>query len=248
MYGMPCGYKHRIFSQGCYWKARLSMSRCVWLLILVESSFSHMHIQGIATFTFCLTILVCACVVHKRCHNLIVSECPRMKKDLNEVREWVSVWVCVLVYVCVCKCMCDDKMMSCGSIWHAFYSVYRAKGRASASTYPTSLENTTTKFPLTVTTADLSCTAWWNRVSNAKVSTYLLDLLEYMWTRLLCSQKIVVVICVVWICSGCKMNIHKRCEQNVAPNCGVNSSELASKLSEIGLLNTLSKRKSQVSS
>lgn len=44
------------------------------------------------------------------------------------------------------------------------------------------------------------------------------------------------------------MNIHKRCEQNVAPNCGVNSSELASKLSEIGLLNTLSKRKSQVSS
>lgn len=42
------------------------------------------------------------------------------------------------------------------------------------------------------------------------------------------------------------MNIHKRCEQNVALNCGVNSAELASKLSEIGLLNTLSKRKSQV--
>lgn len=182
MYGMPCGYKNIIFSQGCYWKARLSMSRCVWLLILVESSFSHMHIQGIATFTFWLTILVCACVVHKRCHNLIVSECPRMKKDLNEVREWVS----------VCKCMCDDKIMSCGSIWHAFYSVYRAKGRASASTYPTSLENTTTKFPHTVTTADLSCTAWWNRVSIARVSTYLLDLLEYIWTRLLCSQRLLL--------------------------------------------------------
>lgn len=42
------------------------------------------------------------------------------------------------------------------------------------------------------------------------------------------------------------MNIHKRCEQNVALNCGVNRAELASKLSEIGLLNTLSKKKSQV--
>lgn len=75
---------------------------------------------------------------------------------------------------------------------------------------------------------------------------------KHIFTRLNgihgCFVLFVVVICVVWICSGCKMNIHKRCEQNVAPNCGVNSSELASKLSEIGLLNTLSKRKSQVSS
>ncbi len=44
------------------------------------------------------------------------------------------------------------------------------------------------------------------------------------------------------------MNIHKRCEQNVALNCGVNRAELASKLSEIGVLNTLSKKKSQVMS
>ncbi|KTG02564.1 hypothetical protein cypCar_00039106 [Cyprinus carpio] len=48
-------------------------------------------------------------------------------------------------------------------------------------------------------------------------------------------------------CQGCKMNIHKRCEANVALNCGVNSAELASKLSEIGMLNTLSKQKSQSS-
>lgn len=43
------------------------------------------------------------------------------------------------------------------------------------------------------------------------------------------------------------MNVHIRCEQNVAPNCGVNSAELASKLAEIGLeAGRLSKRGSQV--
>lgn len=77
--------------------------------------------------------------------------------------------------------MCVDKIMSCESISHAYNCVYRTKGRASASTYPTSSESTTTKFSHTVTTADLSFTAWWNRVFNARVSTCLLDLLEYMY-------------------------------------------------------------------
>ncbi|TSK58075.1 Protein kinase C eta type [Bagarius yarrelli] len=34
---------------------------------------------------------------------------------------------------------------------------------------------------------------------------------------------------------GCKMNVHIRCEKNVAPNCGVDSVKLANKLAEIGL-------------
>lgn len=43
------------------------------------------------------------------------------------------------------------------------------------------------------------------------------------------------------------MNVHIRCEENVAPNCGVNSAELASKLAEIGLeAGRLSKEHSQV--
>ncbi|XP_043930422.1 protein kinase C eta type [Protopterus annectens] len=37
-------------------------------------------------------------------------------------------------------------------------------------------------------------------------------------------------------CKLCKMNIHKRCEANVAPNCGVNSVELAKVLAEMGLI------------
>uniref|UniRef100_A0A3Q3AAL3 Protein kinase C n=1 Tax=Kryptolebias marmoratus TaxID=37003 RepID=A0A3Q3AAL3_KRYMA len=36
-------------------------------------------------------------------------------------------------------------------------------------------------------------------------------------------------------CKICKMNVHIRCKGNVAPNCGVNSVELANKLAEMGL-------------
>ncbi|XP_051732154.1 protein kinase C, eta, b isoform X2 [Ctenopharyngodon idella] len=116
---------------------------------------------------------VCACVVHKRCHNLVVSECPRMKKDSNE----------------------DQRQGFSINLPHQF------------------------------------------REHNYKVPTYCNH----------CGSLLYGLIKQGLQCKSCKMNIHKRCEQNVAPNCGVNSSELASKLSEIGLLNTLSKRKSQSS-
>uniref|UniRef100_A0A8C1SWE1 Protein kinase C n=1 Tax=Cyprinus carpio TaxID=7962 RepID=A0A8C1SWE1_CYPCA len=114
---------------------------------------------------------VCACVVHKRCHDLVVSECTRMKKDSNEVRvQGFSI-----------------------NLPHHF------------------------------------------REHNYKVPTYCNH----------CGSLLYGLIKQGLQCKSCKMNIHKRCEQNVALNCGVNSAELASKLSEIGLLNTLSKRKSQ---
>lgn len=47
--------------------------------------------------------------------------------------------------------------------------------------------------------------------------------------------------------SVCKMNVHIRCKTNVAPNCGVNSVELANQLAEMGLqAEGISKRNSMV--
>ncbi|XP_026147028.1 protein kinase C, eta, b [Carassius auratus] len=116
---------------------------------------------------------VCACVVHKRCHDLVVSECTRMKKDSNEgQRQGFSI-----------------------NLPHQF------------------------------------------REHNYKVPTYCNH----------CGSLLYGLTKQGLHCSCCKMNIHKRCEQNVALNCGVNSAELASKLSEIGLLDTLPKRKSKSS-
>lgn len=56
------------------------------------------------------------------------------------------------------------------------------------------------------------------------------------------------VLLSVWFLSPvCKMNVHIRCRGNVAPNCGVNSVELANKLAEMGLqAGGLSKRNSVV--
>lgn len=43
------------------------------------------------------------------------------------------------------------------------------------------------------------------------------------------------------------MNVHNRCKTNVAPNCGVNSAELANRLAEMGLqAEGISKRNSMV--
>uniref|UniRef100_A0A672PGH4 Protein kinase C n=1 Tax=Sinocyclocheilus grahami TaxID=75366 RepID=A0A672PGH4_SINGR len=93
---------------------------------------------------------VCACVVHKRCHDLVVSECTHMKKDSNEVRGF-SV-----------------------NLPHQF------------------------------------------REHNYKVPTYCNH----------CGSLLYGLIKQGLQCKSCKLNIHKRCEKNVALNCGVNSAEL----------------------
>ncbi|XP_066532450.1 protein kinase C, eta, b isoform X2 [Hoplias malabaricus] len=117
---------------------------------------------------------VCTCVVHKRCHHLVVSECPRMKNPESEgPSQGFSI-----------------------NIPHKF------------------------------------------KVHNYKVPTYCNH----------CGSLLYGLVKQGLHCKGCKMNIHIRCEENVAPNCGVNSAELASKLAEIGLqAGRLSKRCSQTS-
>ncbi|KAE9553122.1 hypothetical protein FO519_003675 [Halicephalobus sp. NKZ332] len=36
-------------------------------------------------------------------------------------------------------------------------------------------------------------------------------------------------------CSVCKLNVHKRCQKNVANNCGINAKQMASELAQLGL-------------
>ncbi|KAI4903892.1 hypothetical protein NFI96_007897 [Prochilodus magdalenae] len=117
---------------------------------------------------------VCACVVHKKCHHLVVSECPRMKKAASE-------------------------------------------GQSQGFSI-----NVPHKF----------------KIHNYKVPTYCNH----------CGSLLYGLVKQGLQCKGCKMNVHIRCEDNVAPNCGVNSAELASKLAEIGLqAGRLSKKGSQTS-
>ncbi|KAM9435265.1 protein kinase C, eta, b [Clarias gariepinus] len=117
---------------------------------------------------------VCTCVVHKKCHHLVVTECPKLKKKENEgTSQGFSI-----------------------NIPHRFH------------------------------------------MHNYKVPTYCNH----------CGSLLYGLVKQGLQCKGCKMNVHIRCEKNVAPSCGVNSAELASKLAEIGLeAGRLSKRHSKIS-
>uniref|UniRef100_A0A914D583 Protein kinase C n=1 Tax=Acrobeloides nanus TaxID=290746 RepID=A0A914D583_9BILA len=49
-------------------------------------------------------------------------------------------------------------------------------------------------------------------------------------------------------CSVCKLNVHKRCQRNVANNCGINAKQMASELAQLGITgDKLSSRKTRKS-
>ncbi|XP_062406085.1 protein kinase C, eta, b [Sardina pilchardus] len=105
---------------------------------------------------------VCTCVVHKRCHDQVLTKCPRMKKKEDEQgpSEGFSI-----------------------NIPHIF------------------------------------------KKHNYKVPTYCNH----------CGSLLYGVVKQGMQCQGCKMNVHIRCQENVAPNCGVDSAELARKLADLGV-------------
>ncbi|KAM8915157.1 protein kinase C eta type isoform 2-T2 [Spinachia spinachia] len=117
---------------------------------------------------------VCTCVVHKRCHQHVVTKCPRMKKPAKEEPESPGFSI---------------------NIPHMF------------------------------------------NIHNYKSPTFCDHCGSLLWG----------IVKQGLHCKICKMNVHHRCKGNVAPSCGVNSVELASKLAEMGLqAGGLSKRNSVV--
>lgn len=45
---------------------------------------------------------------------------------------------------------------------------------------------------------------------------------------------------------ACNMNVHKRCQKNVANNCGINTKEMAEILNAIGVNTKINQRKKKV--
>ncbi|KAG8126602.1 hypothetical protein E2320_021665, partial [Naja naja] len=107
---------------------------------------------------------VCTCVVHKRCHHLIVTACTcqnnKKKIDMKFSEQRFGI-----------------------NIPHKF------------------------------------------RIHNYKVPTFCDHCGSLLWGILRQGLQ----------CKMCKINVHIRCESNVAPNCGVNAAELAKTLACMGL-------------
>ncbi|XP_077469111.1 protein kinase C epsilon type-like [Stigmatopora argus] len=108
---------------------------------------------------------VCTCVVHKRCHELIITKCAAMKQQEDKVEEPV------------------------------------ASQRFSV--------NLPHKF----------------RIHNFKVLTFCDHCGSLLWGLLRQGLQ----------CKVCKVNVHRRCESNVAPNCGVDARAIAKVLSDLGV-------------
>ncbi|KAK5908918.1 hypothetical protein CgunFtcFv8_016936 [Champsocephalus gunnari] len=108
---------------------------------------------------------VCTCVVHKRCHELIITKCAGMKKQEDTVEEPVG---------------------------SQRFSV-----------------NVPHKF----------------RIHNFKVLTFCDHCGSLLWGLLRQGLQ----------CKVCKVNVHRRCESNVAPNCGVDAKAIAKVLSDLGV-------------
>uniref|UniRef100_A0A669B5F6 Protein kinase C n=1 Tax=Oreochromis niloticus TaxID=8128 RepID=A0A669B5F6_ORENI len=107
---------------------------------------------------------VCTCVVHKRCHELIITKCAGMKKQ-------------------------EDTPEEVGS---QRFSV-----------------NMPHKFS----------------IHNYKVPTFCDHCGSLLWGLMRQGLQ----------CKVCKMNVHRRCETNVAPNCGVDARGIAKVLSDLGV-------------
>ncbi|XP_028809848.1 protein kinase C epsilon type-like isoform X2 [Denticeps clupeoides] len=107
---------------------------------------------------------VCTCVVHKRCHELIITKCAGMKKQ-------------------------DETAEEVGS---QRFSV-----------------NMPHKFA----------------IHNYKVPTFCDHCGSLLWGLMRQGLQ----------CKVCKMNVHRRCESNVAPNCGVDARGIAKVLSDLGV-------------
>uniref|UniRef100_A0A3P8SYE4 Protein kinase C n=1 Tax=Amphiprion percula TaxID=161767 RepID=A0A3P8SYE4_AMPPE len=105
---------------------------------------------------------VCTCVVHKRCHELIITKCAGMKKQ-------------------------DDTQVGSQR-----FSV-----------------NVPHKFS----------------IHNFKVLTFCDHCGSLLWGLLRQGLQ----------CKVCKVNVHRRCESNVAPNCGVDARGIAKVLSDLGV-------------
>ncbi|KAI4888642.1 hypothetical protein NFI96_027070 [Prochilodus magdalenae] len=107
---------------------------------------------------------VCTCVVHKRCHELIITKCAGLKKQEDTAEE----------------------------VGSQRFSV-----------------NMPHKFS----------------IHNYKVPTFCDHCGSLLWGLMRQGLQ----------CKVCKMNVHRRCESNVAPNCGVDARGIAKVLSDLGV-------------
>ena len=125
---------------------------------------------------------------------------------------------------------CDDESL-CNliPISHCPFSQCRTRDRASRSTYLTASACTATSVSRFATTAARCCTASFDKACSAKVC--LQFILPDRSSFFSCLHYFLLVVYFL----VCKINVHKRCEKNVANDCGIDKRSMALIMKELGI-------------
>lgn len=126
---------------------------------------------------------VCTCVVHKRCHNQVLTKCPGIKDSTQDEVRVVQ-------------------------------AVHR---RSTLPTYKAAQGTQGQRFNVNVPHRFVT--------HSFKRFTFCDH----------CGSLLYGLIRQGLQCEACKLNVHKRCEKNVANNCGINPKQMAQLLSQMGI-------------
>ena len=108
----------------------------------------------------------------------------------------------------------------------------RTRGRASRSTYLTASACTATSASRFATTAARYCTASFDKACSVKVC--LQFILPDRASFSSCLHFTIFVLGFLYVLV-CKINVHKRCEKNVANDCGIDKRSMALIMKELGI-------------
>ncbi|XP_034238693.1 protein kinase C isoform X2 [Thrips palmi] len=126
---------------------------------------------------------VCTCVVHKRCHNQVLTKCPGIKDSTQDEVRVVQV----------------------------------ARRRSTLPTFKAAQGTQGQRFNVNVPHRFVT--------HSFKRFTFCDH----------CGSLLYGLIRQGLQCEACKLNVHKRCEKNVANNCGINPKQMAQLLSQMGI-------------
>ncbi|CAO1406792.1 unnamed protein product [Diamesa tonsa] len=135
---------------------------------------------------------VCTCVVHKRCHNLVVTKCPKKKDEAKVIFELIRILNCATNF-CV---------------------IFLLQPKQSN------------------TTQEVVNSQRFNVNIPHRFAMHSFKRLTFCDH---CGSLLYGIIRQGLKCEVCSMNIHRRCEGNVANNCGINTKQLAEILNEMGI-------------
>ncbi|XP_065321045.1 protein kinase C-like 1B isoform X2 [Gordionus sp. m RMFG-2023] len=165
---------------------------------------------------------VCTCVVHKRCHHQVLTKCPGLlfydrtkdediieEEDENEEEDQTNIK----------KPSSNRKRFS-------------RRVHSKRLNFPTNEDGSQVR--LGPDDAALNLTSG-TRFNINIPHRFLLHNYKRPTFCDHCGSLLYGIIKQGLQCEACKLNIHKRCERNVAPNCGINAKEMAAVLAQIGI-------------